>query len=323
MKKDYMGAAKRSRTLDSNPRASNQTPFQFTRVDVDSKCVEGSDEEQIDVTLQQIELDCNPQEADSEEQINTYKKYLEAFAAIPVPSEYDRKVLDYLQTKINELTNLLSPKPVKRPRPYPEFREKYRLTDPKMGFHTFYSSHLKPVNIRHSRCSSYISTNKKQYPDTEVGTTYKSIIEALKKERVTDREIADILLTDGIDKLKDPNAQRAAIMLIGIVYLAEEWRKQGAVKVFRAILRLIESGKKTLEDIKKDYQFVKSAQAGREQVQRLWGVMKGHIELSSLDERDRQIYDALSDMEDGDMESDTEMRKRKNSEYKGKRLRLN
>ncbi|MDQ1721576.1 MAG: hypothetical protein QOI26_1310 [Pseudonocardiales bacterium] len=46
--------------------------------------------------------------------------------------------------------------------------------------------------------------------------------------------------------------KRAAAMMTVTVYLAEEWRKQDAVKIDRAILRLILSGKPTFHGLLND-----------------------------------------------------------------------
>jgi len=175
------------------------------------------------------------------------------------------------------------------------------------------------VNTKHNRKAPYITTNVKQYPKTKVKVDYEDIIRALRKQKISDKEIANILLEAEDGKLTNPNAIRAAAMLVAVVYLAEEWRKQGAVKIFRAILRLIAEGKYTLNDIPKMFDFVASAQSGREQVYRLWQIFKGKLSYEILSQYDQDIIGGMSPLREYDMDSEDDMRDEKEADFKNGR----
>ncbi|ELR73687.1 hypothetical protein C900_02091 [Fulvivirga imtechensis AK7] len=200
-------------------------------------------------------------------------------------------------------------------KPYPSMQQEYTGWTPEMTHHEV-STPFGPINVRHNRKAPYITTNTTQYPDTSVRVDYKDIVTALRKEGIGDSEIAEILLMAKEDGLTNPNAIRAAAMLIAVVYLAEEWRKQGAAKIFRAILRLIVSGKLTLSDIPRVFEFVSSAKKGREQVARIHQVLSGKLSVGSLDEEDQAILGAMSPLHHGDVDSDDDLRDIKEKDFK-------
>jgi len=287
--------------------------LQFTGIMIDDTWVNGSREEDLSATLWEIMMNCAFKGGDYKMSHDAYKRYFDAFSTITSPSSYDIAVIDFLKTEMSRCVPL-----IQDTQPYSEFTDIYREWNPSKKAQTFDTT-LGPLNMRHSRHAPFISTNRDQYPGTQVKVDYNDIIEALKKEGVDDSDIANILLIGQTEDLTDPNAIRAAAMLIGIVYVAEQWRKQGAVKVFRAILRLIKSGKMTLSDIPSYYDFVKSAADGREQVIRMWSIMEGKIELDSLEGYEQEIYGEMSPFREGDLESDDEMRALKDSEFKSGR----
>lgn len=239
-----------------------------------------------------------------------YKRYYDAFTGITLKTKYDLDIIRHLEENMERCAAL-----IKSSSPYQSVIDTYKKWTPKSTFQTF-DNPFGPVNVRHSRKAPFISTTVTQYPQTQVKVTYTAIIEALKNEKTSEKEIATILLDAQAEKLTHPNAIRAAAMLIEIVYLAEQWRKQGAVKIFRAILRLIQSQKMSLSDIETNFKFVISAVAGREQVMRLKQVLEGKIELGSLDEAEQEIYTAMSPQQEWDLESDEEMKTLKDSEFK-------
>lgn len=173
-------------------------------------------------------------------------------------------------------------------------------------------------NVKHNRYAPYVTSNKEQYPDTDVRVDYDDMIRALKGEGLGDGEIAEILLTANSEGLTDLNAIRAAAMLTAAVYLAEEWRKKGAAKIFRGILRAISAGVMSLNDIPKYFRYVKSAQDGREQSARISAVLRGVQDESVLEEEDRGFIGYMSPG-GPDMESDDEEREKKDSEFKNGR----
>ncbi|MFT6871361.1 MAG: hypothetical protein ACJAVN_000359 [Roseivirga sp.] len=201
------------------------------------------------------------------------------------------------------------------PRPYSGLTDEYSHWDTERAFSTV-SSPFGSFNVRHNRKAPYITTNTTQYPDTSVRVDYSDIINALRKEQINDQDIARILLDSKTDGLTNPNAIRAAAMLVGIVYLAEEWRKQGAVKIFRAILRLIMSGTMSLSDIPRVFEFVSSAKDGREQVARIHQVLSGKLPIDSLDSDDQAIFGSMSPMRHGDIDSDDDTRHLKEDDFK-------
>ncbi len=173
-------------------------------------------------------------------------------------------------------------------------------------------------NVKHNRHAPFVTSNKEQYPGTDVRVDYGDMLRALKGEGLGDGEIAEILLTADSERLTDPDAIRAAAMLTAVVYLAEEWRKKGAAKIFRGILRAISDGVMSLEDIFEYFNFVKSAQDGREQSARISAVLRGVQDESVLEVEDHAFIGYMSPG-GPDMESDDEEREKKDSEFKNGR----
>jgi hypothetical protein len=165
------------------------------------------------------------------------------------------------------------------------------------------------INANHNRGAPKISSNVQDWPSTSVGDRYTDWVAAFEASDMDPREIAARLLKFDDRALEDqPNVQRAAAMLTATVYLAEEWRKQGAAKIYRAILRRIQRGERTFRDFLDDFAFVRSAQAGREQVARFYDVYLNDRPLSELSKQSQATYQDMSDIESEDFSSADEDR---------------
>jgi hypothetical protein len=101
--------------------------------------------------------------------------------------------------------------------------------------------------------------------------------------------------------------KRAASMMHVTVYLAEEWRKQGAAKIYRAILRSIVEGERDFSTFSEDFAFIASADQGREQVARFRDVQRGDKKQKALAESEQQIYGSMSPYHAGDFDTDDDM----------------
>jgi hypothetical protein len=114
------------------------------------------------------------------------------------------------------------------------------------------------INRQHTK-DLVIKTNRDNYQGQSVSDTYKDIIAALRKSGKSDPEIAKVLLDE--NKNNDafegfPLAQNAAAKLYATTNISEEWRKKGAAKWFRAVLRTIEEdGKLRLDKISNYFEF--------------------------------------------------------------------
>lgn len=181
------------------------------------------------------------------------------------------------------------------------------------------SNEFGKFNVKHNRNAPYITTNLQQYPKTSLDTTYSSMFKALMKSGLSEKEVAEVLLDAKAEMLKNPTALRAAAMLMGAVYLGEQWRKHGAVKIFRALLRQVTRGAISLEDIPKLFKFVASAQKGREQVERIREILLGDHPLKSISKDDRLILGGMSPLREGDLDSEEELGTTKDNEFKKKR----
>jgi hypothetical protein len=101
-------------------------------------------------------------------------------------------------------------------------------------------------------------------------------------------------------------------------YLAEPWRKQGADKIWRALLRLVENGKIDLNKAIQLFRFVESADAGREQFGRFQDVHEGATNLSDLEDDEQMIYEAFSPIREDDLGSDDDLREAKKLKSRGR-----
>ena len=175
-----------------------------------------------------------------------------------------------------------------------------------------------PVSLRHSRGAPKVGSNKKDWGNTTMGDKYVDYIRALRSNKLSDVEIARALLNQDGSKFKTTLENRGAAMMDTTVYVAEEWRKQGAGKLYRAMLRTMTKGNITLDDFKNDFKFIKSAMEGRKQIGRIYDVYNEDSKKTSLSKTEQMYYDELSDGDDSDFSSDDEMRDEK--DIKGQRL---
>ena len=174
------------------------------------------------------------------------------------------------------------------------------------------------VSLRHSRGAPKVGSNKKNWGNTNMGDKYVDYLKALRSGGLDDSDIAEGLLNQDDSNFTSTLEKRGAAMMDTTVYIAEEWRKQGARKLYRAMLRSIVSGDTDFNDFMKDFKFIKSAQEGRKQIGRIQDYVNEDSELKDLPKNERRYMEELSDDDGGGYSSDEDMRDEK--ELKGKRL---
>ncbi len=177
-----------------------------------------------------------------------------------------------------------------------------------------------PISAFYNRGAPKLGSQSKDWGNSALGDDYVGYIAGLRSSGKTDPVIAQALLDLDDSVLASHLAKRAAAMMTVTVYLAEEWRKQGAAKIYRANLRLIAQGKKTFDDFLNDFAFIGSAQDGRKQVGRFYDVHNGDANLSDMDADEQLIYGAMSPQQDADYSSDEDMRTDDKKNLKGTRL---
>ncbi|HET9183997.1 MAG TPA: hypothetical protein VFP59_17855 [Candidatus Angelobacter sp.] len=163
------------------------------------------------------------------------------------------------------------------------------------------------INAAHKRGAPKISSRQEDFGGAKLGDAYSDYISGLQSGGKTDVEIATALLKLDDTSLVSDIEKRAASMLHVTVYLAEEWRKQGAAKLYRAFLRSIENGEKTFKDFLTEYEFILSADEGRKQVARFTDVHRGVKSKSDLGPSEQIVYGNMSPLRDEDVESDSDM----------------
>ena len=156
------------------------------------------------------------------------------------------------------------------------------------------------VTARHYNGAPYIRSQGGNYDNAIVGESYTAYIDALKSGRLNDNQIATALLNQDRAAFKSQRELRAAAMLHATVHLAEQWRKTGAVKIYRAQLRAISEREKTFDDFLKDFGFIASADEGRRQVGRIYDEALGHRNWADLPLHEKAIVDHMSDSETKD-----------------------
>lgn|GEM_PF-3029054 len=177
-----------------------------------------------------------------------------------------------------------------------------------------------PISAVYKRGAPKLGSQSKDWGKSQLGDDYADYIRGLRSGGLDDGEIAQALLDLDDSVLTSHLEKRAAAMMTVTVYLAEEWRKQGAAKIYRANLRLIAEGKKDFDDFLTDFAFIGSAQNGRKQVGRFYDVHNGDAELSDMEEDEQLVYAAMSPQRDEDYSSDEDMRTDDKKNLKGKRL---
>jgi hypothetical protein len=176
-------------------------------------------------------------------------------------------------------------------------------------------------SARHSRGAPFVQTNSVDYGGSAVGDSYKDMIFGLRgqsSDASDDPALAEALLKLSDVNLTDEVQKNAAAKLTSAVYLAEQWRRQGADKIWRALLRLVQDTTINLNKAIQLFEFVKSADAGRQQVGRFQDVHEGSTNLSDLDEDEQMIYEAFSPIREEDFSSDDDLREEKKLKSKGR-----
>ena len=176
------------------------------------------------------------------------------------------------------------------------------------------------VSATHKRGAPKIGSRASNYGGFPMGDTYLEYIRALRSGGKSDSEIANALLQEDVSVLSSDGEKRGAAMIRATVYLAEEWRKHGAAKLYRGELTLIAQGKCTFDDFFKTFKFISSADEGRKQVGRFHDVQSGVRSIEDLSEDEQEIWNALSPTVSDDFSSDDEERARKEDAVKKKRL---
>lgn len=164
-----------------------------------------------------------------------------------------------------------------------------------------------PVSAAYKRGAPKLGSTAKDWGKTKLGDSYVEYIRGLRSGGLTDPEIADGLLELDESAFASDLERRAAAMMTVTVYLGEEWRKQGAAKIYRANLRLIAKGERDFDDFLTSFKFIESADKGRRQVGEFYDVHNGDAEMSDLDSEDQALYGALSPARDEDYSSDEDL----------------
>ncbi|TDW95859.1 hypothetical protein [Dinghuibacter silviterrae] len=167
------------------------------------------------------------------------------------------------------------------------------------------------INSVHKRGAPKISSRKEDFGNVRLGDTYDEYIRGIKSGGMTEAEIAQALLDLDDNALVSDIEKRAASMLHVTVYLAEEWRKQGAAKLYRGFLRSIVAGQKSFDDFRNEFEFIISADEGRKQVARFRDVYRGEKKETDLPVHEQILYENLSPIRDEDFESDEELEDQK------------
>jgi hypothetical protein len=176
------------------------------------------------------------------------------------------------------------------------------------------------ASARHSRGAPFAQTNKDDYGGFGVGDSYEAMIYGLRgnsKDTSEDSTLAKALLEFSAVDL-DEVQKNAAAKLTVTVHMAEQWRKHGADKIERALLRLVEDGTIDFNKAIQLFKFVESADAGREQVGRFQDVYEDERNLRDLDQDEQLIYEAFSPIQPEDFSSDDEMRAAKKLKSKSR-----
>ena len=174
------------------------------------------------------------------------------------------------------------------------------------------------VSAYHNRGAPKIGSRKEEFGGAKLGDAYSDYIAGLRSQGLPDDKIATALLELDDSVIASELEQRAGAMLHTTVYLAEEWRKQGAAKIYRALLRLIAKGSRTFDDFLSDFKFIQSADDGRTMVARIYDVFKGVVDKSELPGIEEEIYDAMSQINNEDFSSDEEKRDEDHKDLKSK-----
>jgi hypothetical protein len=167
------------------------------------------------------------------------------------------------------------------------------------------------VGAFHNRGAPKITSKQSDYGNVSLSDKYTDYVTALRSGGKSDADIAKALLSMDDTALASNLEKRGAAMLHVTVYLAEEWRKQGAAKIYRAVLRAIAEGKATFDNFLDYFKFIASADAGRKQVGRFKDIEEGYASPSDLNDDEQIIYEQLSPYNGADYDSDDDLKKEK------------
>ena len=176
------------------------------------------------------------------------------------------------------------------------------------------------VSACHKRGAPKLGSDAKQWGNVKLGDSYDEYVRGLRSGGLNDRQIATALLNEDDSAFASLLEKRAAAMIFATVYLAEEWRKQGAAKIYRAMLRAIAAGTRTFDHFKNDYEFIGSAQDGRQLVGRFQDVFNNDSVVTDLSATEQVYYGCLSPIREDDFSSDDDMRTDDKKNLKGQRL---
>lgn len=195
-----------------------------------------------------------------------------------------------------------------------------------LGTWTKNSQGVKPrtkwgtVSATHKRGAPKLGSLQKDYGNFKMSDKYVDYITALRSGGQADSVIAQGLLDEDDTVLNTHGEKRGAAMMHATVNLAEEWRKHGASKTYRAELRLVADGTWTFDEFLKNFKFIKSADEGRKQVGRFHEVHHGNTDEQTLSSTEKTIWRAMSPTRDEDFSSDDDERERKEDAVKKKRI---
>jgi len=164
------------------------------------------------------------------------------------------------------------------------------------------------VSAYHNHGAPKLGSNKKDWDNVDVGDKYVHYVGALRSGGLSDQQIATALLAHNDSAFASMEEKRGAAMIFSTVYLAEEWRKQGAAKIYRAMLRAIAAGTRNFNHFLADYKFIPAAQSGREMVARFYDVFNSDTDVTDLSAHEQTYYNCLSPGPSDDWSSDDEMR---------------
>ncbi|MCL6350646.1 hypothetical protein [Pectobacterium polaris] len=167
------------------------------------------------------------------------------------------------------------------------------------------------VSAYHNRGAPKISSRQDDFGGAKLGDSYVEYKRGLQSGGMTDAQIAQALLDLNDSALVSDLEKRAASMMHVTVYLAEEWRKQGAAKIYRSILRSIIKGERDFSTFENDFAFIPSAEEGREQVARLMDVQRGDKPQKALTKSEQQIFGNMSPPRTEDFDTDDDMKDEK------------
>lgn len=205
-------------------------------------------------------------------------------------------------------------KPYVEPVTTSKIRPFYQNWTPAQTTNLSIDSGFGPVGAMHNRSAPYLTSKQEDFGGAKLRTTYKDFIRGLRDGKNTSKDdatLAKALLNEDLTLLDSDLQKRAAAMLSTTVNLAEEWRKHGASKIYRSLLRKIIAEKATFDDFLRDFEFIQSADAGRQQVARYQDYFDGEMDYEDLTPTDQAIIDHMSPVREDDFSSDDEQREEK------------